>query len=146
MFIKQLSVFLENSPGRMISIIRSLEEEGIDIRALSLSDTSDFGILRLIVSKPEQACEALRAKGSTVRITEVLGIGIADQPGGLGKAVQLLSEQSVNIEYMYAFTSPYNNNAYVILRVEDNEAAAAVLQAGGVELLSPEDVYAMGKE
>ncbi|MDO4732006.1 MAG: ACT domain-containing protein [Bacillota bacterium] len=146
MFIKQLSIFVENSPGRMISIIRILEENHIDIRALSLSDTSDFGILRLIVSSPEHACEALRAKGSTVRITEVLGIGITDQPGGLGQAVQLLSEQNINIEYMYAFTSPYNNNAYVILRVEENEAAAAVLQAGGVELLTPEDVYAMGKK
>lgn len=145
MFIKQLSIFVENNPGRMISIIRSLEEWHIDIRALSLSDTSDFGILRLIVSDPERACEALRQKGSTVRITEVLGIGIADRPGGLGKAVQLLSDRGVNIEYMYAFTSPFNNNAYVILRVEDNEQAAQVLQEGGIEMLSPDDVYNMGK-
>ena len=145
MFIKQLSIFVENTPGRMLSIIRSLEEQKIDIRALSLSDTSDFGILRLIVSDPEKACAALREKGSTVRLTEVLGIGIADQPGGLGQAIQLLSEQQVNIEYMYAFTSPFNNNAYVILRVEDNEQAASVLKDGGVEMLSPEDVYTMGK-
>ena len=146
MFIKQISIFIENTPGRVISIIRILEEQNIDIRALSLSDTSDFGILRLIVSDPERACHALRENGSTVRITEVLGIGIDDRPGGLGQAVQLLSDQGVNIEYMYAFTSPYHDHAYVILRVEDNELASSVLQQGGVELLTPEDVYNMGKQ
>ena len=80
MFIKQISIFVENTPGRMISIIRILEKQGIDIRALSLSDTSDFGILRLIVSDPEQACQALRENGCTVRITEVLGIVLTTGP------------------------------------------------------------------
>ena len=145
MFIKQISIFVENTPGRVISIIRTLEAQNIDIRALSLSDTSDFGILRLIVSDPEQACLALRDAGCTVRITEVLGIGIDDHPGGLVKAVQLLSDKGVNIEYMYAFTSPYHNHAYVILRVEDNQLASEILAAGGVELLTPDDVYKMGK-
>ncbi len=145
MFIKQLSIFVENTPGRLIAIIRILEQNHIDIRALSLSDTSDFGILRVIVSDPDAACRALREAGCTVRITEVLAVGITDRPGGLGRAVQLLSDRQVNIDYVYAFTSPANNNAYVILRAEDKDFACRVLQEGGIELLTPEEVYNMGR-
>lgn len=143
MFIKQISIFLENNPGRLQAITRILKENRIDIRALSLSDTKDFGILRLIVAEPEKAVTVLKESGCTVRLTDVLAIGIEDQPGGLAGAVDALSDQGINIEYMYAFISRVGKRAYVILRVENNQLASETLRAVGIELLAPEDIYNM---
>ena len=143
MLIKQLSVFIENKPGRLSEITETLCKNSIDIRALSIADTTDYGILRLIVNKPEEALEALRQEGITVSLTNVIAIAIPDVTGGLDKAVKVLSSQGIEIEYMYAFLNPKSQSAFVILRVEDNEKAIASLEAVGIEILKSEDVYAI---
>lgn len=143
MLISQLSIFVENRPGRLSSITRLLEENGIDIRALCVADTSDFGILRLIVKDPQKAYEALKQEGYSVMLTEFLAIGIEDKPGGLAKAMEILFENQISVEYMYAFLSKTDGMAYVILRVPNHTAAAEAFQKQGVRMLTSEDVYNM---
>ena len=127
MIIKQISVFVENKAGRLAEITTLLAEAGVDIRALSVADTNDFGILRLIVNNPDKAEEMLKEHGYTVALTKVLAIGIHDQPGGLAAPMKTLFEHHISVEYMYAFISKSVDTAYVILRVEDNERAAQKL-------------------
>ena len=105
MQIQQLSVFIENKPGRMAEVTEVLAEANIDIRAISVADTRDFGILRVIVDKPKEAVEALKAHGMTVTLTKVIAVGIDDKPGAFSKAVRLLSNEGFDVEYMYAFIS-----------------------------------------
>lgn len=143
MLIDQLSVFIENSQGRMAQITKLLAEGGIDIRALSIADTADFGILRLIVNRPSEAREILARSNITVSITKVLAVALPDVPGGLHKAVQVLADAGIIIEYMYAFLNPKKDTAFVIIRVENNEYAAQVLKSGGIEFMSEEDIYQM---
>jgi len=140
MLIKQLSVFVENQPGRLAEITDILGKGNIDIRALCIADTTDFGILRLIVNHPNQAERELREAGFTVSQTEVLGIGIEDTPGGLSVALNALLEANVTVEYMYAFVSQTAKTAYVILRVADNEGARALLESKGIRILNGEDI------
>jgi len=139
-FIRQLTVFVENQPGRLADIIGILSEGEIDIRALSVADTTDFGILRLIVNHPNQAERELSAAGYTVNQTEVLGIGIDDQPGGLHVALEALKEANISVEYMYAFVSRKVGTAFVIIRVADNAAARELLQSKGVRILNGEEL------
>jgi len=141
MHIKQISVFVENKTGRLAEITRVISETGVDIRALSIADTSDFGILRLIVNKPDVAVAALKEAGLTVSLTDVIAVGVEDKPGEFSKAVKVMSDAEISIEYMYAFISRSDNQAYVILRVENPTDAAAALQEKGFELLSAEKVY-----
>jgi hypothetical protein len=140
MQIQQLSIFVENKNGRLAEITEALAAAGIDIRAVSIADTSDFGILRLIVDKPQQAVEALRGNGMTVSLTSVIAVGIEDQPGEFAKAMRVLAEEHIAIEYMYAFISRDQGKASVILRVDDNDQAADALKRHGVPLLSAEEV------
>lgn len=105
MRVEQISVFLENRAGRLAEITRVLGEAGVNIRALSLADTSDFGILRLIVSDNDKAKAALKERGFTVGKTNVVAVEVEDKPGGLNRILELLSNQSINVEYMYAFVS-----------------------------------------
>ena len=141
MQIKQLSVFVENTQGRLADITAKLAEANIDIRALSLADTTDFGILRLIVDKPEEAVLILKESGLTVSLTNVIAIGIDDTPGGFAKAVRVLANSDISIEYLYAFVSRSDNLAYVILRVEDNDKAVKVLKEGGIPVVGQEDIF-----
>lgn len=141
MQIKQLSVFVENTQGRLADITAKLAEANIDIRALSLADTTDFGILRLIVDKPEEAVLILKESGLTVSLTNVIAIGIDDTPGGFAKAVRVLANSDISIEYLYAFVSRSDNLAYVILRVEDNDKAVKVLTDGGIPVVGQEDIF-----
>ena len=143
MIIKQLSVFVENKPGRLTEITRTLNESAIDIRALSIADTKDFGILRLIVNRPCQAEEVLKGAGFTVSLTEVIAIGIKDEPGGLAEAMHVLYENQVSVEYMYAFISRTNGMAFVILRVDDNKRSIEILQKNGIHILQNQDIYNM---
>lgn len=112
--IRQISVFVENKPGRLSAITKILKDNGINIRAISIADTKDFGILRLIVSDPDKACEKLRAEKCTVTITEVVAIEIADELGRLSSVIDILADSKVNIEYMYAFLSKSDNKASII--------------------------------
>lgn len=143
MFIKQLSIFVENKSGRLAEITAIIAEAGIDIRALSIADTTNFGILRLIVDKPDAAEKALKAAGLTVSLTNVIAIGIPDVPGGFAGAMKALADAGIDVEYMYAFISRDHGRACVILRVGDNEAALEVLRGSGIELLEESAIYSM---
>lgn len=143
MFIKQLSIFVENRPGRLSSITKMLVENEVDIRALSIADTRDFGILRLIVNKPDAALSALKAAEYSVALTSVIAVGITDKPGGLSRAMEILYENNISVEYMYAFLSKCDDTAYVILRVGDNDKAVIALEENGLRILTEKDVYEM---
>ena len=132
MTVQQLSVFVENKQGSLSKITELLAAEKIDLRALSIADTQDFGILRLIVDDPGRACEILRDQGILVQITEVLGVKLPDRPGALSEVLGTLDRAGINVEYLYAFLSQATPDAYVVLRVGDNEAAAKVLAKAGL--------------
>ena len=140
MVVKQLSVFIENKSGRLVQITEILGKNQIDIRAVSIADTTSFGILRLIVDDPDRAKMVLREAGFTVSITEVIAIAIEDKPGGLSKALRVLSNAQISVEYMYAFLSREDKTAYVIFRVEDNDEAVQDLRKEGIVCLSSEDI------
>jgi hypothetical protein len=139
--VKQISVFLENKEGRLAEVTRVLAENGINIRALSIADTTDFGILRVIVNDPDKAYQVLAGEGFTVSVKEVLAIGITDEPGSLAKALLSLHTNGIVIEYMYAFLGKADEKAMVILKVSDNEKTVAVLEKTGVSVIDAQDVY-----
>lgn len=141
MFINQLSVFLENKPGRLAELTAILKENAVDIRALSISDTKDFGILRLIVTDPALAESSLKAAGFTVSQTQVIAVEIPDQVGGLAAAMQTLYQAHISVDYMYAFLSRTDNTASVILRVGDNQKAVEALTAAGIKIWKDTDVH-----
>lgn len=140
MAICQLTVFVENKQGSLIEITEALAANNIDIRALSIADTKDFGILRMIVNEPEKAKEILDKTGCIVKITDVVGVKIGDQPGKLSQALKVLSGAGVNIEYLYAFFSRTPRHAYVVLRVADNDAADSALEKAGFHTISSADI------
>ncbi|HOO26168.1 MAG TPA: ACT domain-containing protein, partial [Clostridiales bacterium] len=135
------SIFVENKPGRLADITAILAKRDIDIRALSIADTTDYGILRLIVSKPDKAVEVIREEGMTVSATNVLGIAIPDEPGGFAKAIAVLADNEISVEYAYAFITPRVGEAYIILRVADNDVAADVLTKAGIRLIEQADIF-----
>jgi len=141
MTVEQLSVFIENKPGKLVEALEALSGAQIDLRALSLADTSDFGILRIIVDKPDEALNILGEAGFLVKSSEVLAIVVDDRPGGLAAVLRILSEAGVDIEYTYAFIAHSHDKAYVILRVDNNDAAIEILKMGGVELLNEKEMY-----
>ena len=144
MTIKQLSAFVENKPGRLAEITEVLYESNVDIRAMSIADTTDFGILRLIVNCPDKAEKALRDAGFTVSQTSVIAICVNDEPGGLHHALKVLSQVGVDVEYMYAFISREDRSgAFVILRVGDEETALEALRKNNIKLLAAESIYDM---
>jgi len=143
MTVKQLSVFVENKPGKLVKALETLGDADIDLRALSLADTSDFGILRLIVDEPDKALKALGDEGFLVKSNNVLAVVIGDKPGGLATVVRILSEADVNIEYTYAFVAHSRDKAYVIIRADDNEAAIKAMTTNGVALLTEKEMYNM---
>lgn len=143
MTVKQLSVFVENQRGKLLEALDALSAAGIDIRALSLADTSDFGILRIIVNNPEHALQVLSGAGFLVKSNEVLAVVVGDKPGGLAGVVHILAEFGIDIEYTYAFVAHSKDRAYVILRVTNNDAAVNILQKNGVTMLTADAMYSM---
>lgn len=143
MYIKQLSVFVENKDGRLAEITTIIANAGIDIRALSIADTTDFGILRLVVDKPYDAEKALKDAGLTVSLTDVIAVGIPDRPGGFAETITAVADKEVGVEYMYAFISRQHDRAYLIMRVADNEKAISALNAHGCDILDGESVYSI---
>lgn len=139
MTIYQISVFIENKPGRLVEIIGTLSNNGIDIRALSVADTTDFGILRIIVNDPEKAIKVLKAADVTVSKTQVIAVLLDDTPGALTKVLEILNDASISVEYAYAFITHSKNHACVVLRVEDNDKAIEVLSAKGVSFVEKID-------
>ena len=143
MKVSQISVFIENKSGRLADVTQTLADAQINIRALSIADTVDYGLLRLIVNDPEKAKNVLTEAGFRVALREVLAIEIPDSPGGLAKVIGIFSEAGLNIEYMYAFVGSSGENAIVIFRVDDIDKAIPVLQNGGARILSGEELYSL---
>jgi hypothetical protein len=140
---KQVSVFLENKSGRLAEVCQTLGEQAINIRALCIADTSDFGILRLIVDKPDAAVEVLQDKGFSVGSTGVLALRVPDVPGGLGGVLADLQTRDVNVEYMYAFFITVEGDAVVLFKVDDAilDSTLALLSDSNIPVLAPEEVY-----
>ena len=141
MLIKQISIFVENKPGRLSAVTKLLSDNGIDIRALSVADTKDFGILRLIVNNPTKACEVLKEADCTVSLTNVIAIGIHDKPGGLSAAMDCLYSANISVEYMYACVGKTTGKALMVIRVENPQAAEDVLAKEGFAAVNPGDIY-----
>jgi len=138
MYTKQVSVFLENKKGRLAEVTRLLAENGINIRALSLADMADFGVLRLIVSDRARCLGVLKAHGLAAQETDVIAVEVEDHPGSLHRIVDLLNRDDINVEYMYAFFVKSGANAIVVLKIDDAGRAVEALNRGGVPIL-PED-------
>ena len=143
MAIKQLSIFVENREGTLVNVTDAIAKAQVDIRAMSVADTNDFGIFRLIVTDYDKAKAALEEANCFVSITEVVGVAVEDKPGSLAKVIKLLADHNINIEYMYAFITISKQFAYVVLRVADNAAAEKILTDNGVELVSEEDIASL---
>ena len=141
MNIKQISVFLENRPGALAAMTAEIAKNGIDLRALSLAETKDFGIVRIIVDRVYDAATVLKDAGYVYSVTSVLGVAIPDTPSGLSNVLAVLEEANINIEYMYAFLGGKNSpNAYMIFRVEDASQAATALGAKGIRTVAQEEI------
>jgi hypothetical protein len=143
MKVEQISIFIENKSGRLAEVTTILGFAGVNIRALSLADTSDFGILRLIVNDREKAISALKGKGFTVSKTEVVAVEVPDQPGGLASILHVLDKESINVEYMYAFVERCGGNAVIIFRFDETDRAIAALTAKGFNILAGEHLYGL---
>ena len=143
MKVRQISIFLENRSGRLASVLKEVGRAGVNIRALSLADTSDFGILRLIVDDVDKGVQVLKDAGHTVSLTEVLAVEVPDHPGGLAGILEKLSEANLNVEYMYAFVCRATDKAVVVFRFEDVDAAIAALKKAGISILPAETVYSL---
>ena len=143
MKVEQLAVFLENKSGRLAAITKILSDNGINIRALSVADTADFGILRVIVDQTEKAKQALKDAGFTVGLTDVVAVEVTDKPGGLGEVLAVLDQVEINVEYMYAFVEKSSQNAVIIFRFDDADTAIEVLQNAGIRILSGDEVRAI---
>ena len=141
--IKQVSVFVENKKGRLARITEVLGQGGIDLIALSIADTTNFGIMRCIVSDPDKAITLLKANDFTASTTEVIVAEVADKPGGLSSVLKLLDQADISVEYLYSFVRTPNENALILFRVEDISAAVQALNEGGVKLLDEKDIYAI---
>ena len=140
MSIKQLTVFVENKQGALVAITDTLAKHNVNIRALSIADTEDFGILRLIVSDTEVACKILSDEGCLIKTTDVVGVKISDEPGKLSEALKVLNENHINMEYLYAFMLRTEKHAYVVIRVEDNDCAESALRNAGFKIVTEADV------
>lgn len=141
MKVEQISIFLENRAGRLSEVTRVLSESGVNIRALSLADTSDFGILRLIVSDFDKAKQVLKENGFTVGRTTVVAVEVEDKPGGLHNILNLLSGKGINVEYMYAFVQQSGKNAVLIFRFDRTDEAIEILQKNGLKIVPGDELY-----
>lgn len=141
MLVRQISVFLENKSGRLAEVTRQLREHQIDIRALYIADTTEYGILRMIVDRPEDALRVLSENGFTVSSTNVIAIAVADVPGTLDEALETLSGSGISVEYLYAYVGRASSDAVVVIRVENPDLALTRLEAAGIRVLSAKEVY-----
>lgn len=139
---EQISVFLENRAGRLSEVTRALNEAGLNIRALSLADTSDFGILRMIVCNTQKAQALLKEKGFTLGLTYVVAVNVDDRPGGLDELLQLMTSKNINVEYMYAFVTKLAHSATMIFRFDKVDEAIALLRENNVEILASDKICA----
>ena len=140
MFAEQISIFIENKEGRLAEVTAILRDANVNIRALSLADTTDFGVLRLIVNDNEAAEKALKKEGFTVGKTQVLAVEVKDEPGGSNSILDPLSENEVNVEYMYAFANPQCKNAIMIFRFDDHDKALKIFAQRNIKVISSREI------
>lgn len=140
MSVKQISVFIENKKGKLAEATRYIADHDVNLRALSIADTQDFGILRIICENPDKANEVLQAGGYITTMTDVLAAAISDTPGSLATILEVLSEANIAVEYTYAFLSA-KAGAYMIFRVDDNQSAAAALAGAGIKTANQNDLF-----
>lgn len=140
MAIKQLTVFVQNRKGTVVSLTDILAKNNINIRALSIAETEEFGILRLIVDNEDIAKEILKENGYLIKTIDVVGVKLRDNPGALTAALDVLDKADINVEYLYAFMARTEKHAYVVLRVEDNDAAETALENAGLHLITNADI------
>jgi len=141
--VKQISLFLENKCGRLVRVCQTLGKAKINIRALSIADTSDFGILRLIVDRPEEALSTLKNDGFMATETEVIAVEIPDTPGGLADVLALMEEDGINIEYLYSFVEKPAQDALILMRVDQIEQAKKILQENQIPLIDGDRIYSL---
>ncbi|MFW5976538.1 MAG: acetolactate synthase [Bacillota bacterium] len=139
MFIKQLSVFLENRSGRLTEMTEILGQADINLSALSIAETSQFGIIRMVVSEPEKSLEILKENNFSVSLTDVICLSTPNKPGELSRSLRVLSDQNISVEYMYAFSM--GENAFVIIRTENLKKSVEILENNDMKLLKPEKLY-----
>ena len=140
MAIKQLTVFIQNKKGTVVSVTEILAKNNVNLRALSIAETQDFGILRLIVNDEAEAEKVLKENGYLIKVIDVVGVKIGDEPGKLTAALDVLDKANINVEYLYAFMARTEKHAYVVLRVEDNNEAESVLVSAGFKMISEADI------
>ncbi len=143
MYIKQISVFLENTKGSLSRLTRLLSKGGVDLVALTIADTEQYGIMRCIVSDTELGVKIMKEAGYVARLTDVVGVSVPDQPGGLAEVLRLLNAADVAVEYLYSFVRTHGSHAMVIFRLSDNEKGVRVLKEGDIELLTQEEVRSL---
>ena len=140
MAIKQLTVFVQNKKGTVVAVTDILSKNNINLRALSIAETQDFGILRLIVNDEKRAESVLAENGYIIKVIDVVGVKVGDEPGKLTAALDVLDKADINVEYLYAFMARTEKHAYVVLRVEDNTVAEEALTAAGFKMISEADI------
>jgi hypothetical protein len=138
--VKQLTVFLENSPGRLARLTRSLGDAGVNMRALMVADTAEFGVVRIICDRPEDAKSALEESGFSVSVTDVIAVAVPDRPGGLADILEVLGSEGMNVEYAYCFVEPGGEAAVDVFRVERVADAIRVLEEAGIRVLRADEV------
>lgn len=143
MTVKQVSVFLENKSGRLLDMTRRLGEAGVNIRAMCVADTEEFGVVRLIADDPEKARDALREHGFIVKETVVIAVEVDDRPGGLAEIIKPLVDQEMNVEYLYCFLEKSGTKAVLIIRVEEAEHAVGALKVAGFRVIPEDELYSM---
>lgn len=142
MFVEQISVFVENKTGRLAKVMSVLNANGIDIRAMTIADTTDFGILRIIVNDTQKAIKVLKENDCTATVTEVIAFSISDEPGALYKVMDILHDNEISVEYLYAVMGRMSGKADIVVRVRDNKLAMDVLKKNGITILSHSDITA----
>ncbi len=140
MLINQISVFMENRPGRLAEITQVLAENDIDMRAINIADTTDFGILRMIVNDPAKAERVLRENNMTASVTDVIAVSIDDTVGAFGRVISLLKEDQISIEYIYSFIGEKSSKAVIVVKTNDNDLSVELLTKNGIKVLSAADL------
>ncbi len=143
MRVEQISIFLENRTGRLAEVTSILSEAGVNIRALSVADTSDFGVLRMIVNNNEKARQGLKDNGFAIGTHDVVAVEVTDEPGGLHRILDLLGQSGLNVEYMYAFVRQSGDNAIMIFRFDNIDNAVSVLEENNITVINGSTVYTL---
>jgi hypothetical protein len=143
MKVTQISIFLENKKGRLYEASRALGESGVDIKALTIAENEEFGVLRIVVDDPEKALDELKRKGFVASITDIVAVEVKDKPGGLAAVLKIFDDNAINVEYMYAFAEKNADNAIVVFRFDDSDKAISVLKENKVRVLGKKEVQGL---